>query len=61
MHEDVIVRMRDRIAQLQKVMDHAFDDRIKQIVQQVIDEAKAAIRELEKEAAQHDPGEAEPL
>jgi len=59
MHDDVIARMRDRVTQLRKVMDLAHDERVKRIVKQVIDEGEADIRNLEREAAEHNRGDAE--
>lgn len=49
MNEDVIGRMRARVKQLRRVMDLAYDERIKQIVQQVIDATEADLRKLQAE------------
>jgi predicted nucleic acid-binding Zn-ribbon protein len=49
MTEDVIARMRDRIKRIRKVIDLAHDPKMIQLLEQMVAEAEADIRQLEAE------------
>lgn len=51
MHEEVIARMRGRVKQLRKVLRLSHDQRMMEIIQNVIDEGEADIAKLEAEDA----------
>lgn len=52
MHDEVIAHMRERIAQIRRVMALAHDPRMIEVLQQVIDSGEADIAKLEAERDQ---------
>jgi hypothetical protein len=49
MHEQVIAHMRGRAKQLRKVLNLAHDQRMRDMIQKVIDEIEADVARLEAE------------
>ena len=47
MYDEVVAHMRDRVAQLRKVVAIAHDPRIIEIIERMIEEAEVDIRQLE--------------